>query len=226
MFSISLGFKASLIQYTLTVPELIFPENSSNETKSNHCSNIFSDPSVVDWFTKNIVTPLEWTLTHPHDAPPDSSRLIMEYQSQFNQKGFKLWDINHSHYATVRMNLVNEKNPHHTAIISGRADYLVTKIGVSAAEFLSKALCVIQKQSGGKPDEETEYQLEAYLFLLMNTQGLKYLTGLVIYDDGRCRAYKAIRDPFPPYGCVYYSNDTFNIAYIVDVIDKILNELE
>lgn len=61
----------------------------------------------------------------------------------------------------------------------------------------------------------------------MNTQGLKYLTGLVIYDDGRCRAYKAVRDPtVPPHGQVYYSNDTFHIAHIVVVLEQILNDLE
>jgi hypothetical protein len=194
------------------------------ETVSNHASTIFRDPDVCKWFVDNVVEPREWRLDHPQDTPPDFSSSIISYSKQFAEKGLKLWDINNDYYSTVRLHLVSRINPKRSINLSGRADYLVTAKDKSAPESLSHALCVIEKQSGGKPEEECEHQLETYLFLLMNKYGLLSLVGLLILDDGRCRAYKAIRDSNN--GCLYFSNDTFNIFYLVDVVEQVLKDLE
>jgi hypothetical protein len=61
------------------------------------------------------------------------------------------------------------------------------------------------------------------MFLMMNKFGLKKLVGLLIYDDGRCRAYKSIRGE--DQGCLYYSNDTFCVHYIAEVVSDILSDL-
>eukprot|EP01039_Chlorochromonas_danica_P008359 gene8356-9213_t len=151
----------------------------------------------------------------------------MSYSKQFTEKGLKLWDINNDYYSTVRLNLVSRRNPDRSINISGRANdkyNLVTANDKSAPESLSNALCVIVKQSGGKPEEECEHQLETYLFLLMNKCGLHSLVDLLILDDGRCRAYKAIRDSNS--GCLYFSNDTLNISYLVDVVEQVLMDLK
>lgn len=203
------------------------PENihlNTNENGSNHASSIFRDPDVCKWFVDNVVEPREWHLEHPDDAPPDASMNLMSYENKFAELGLKLWDINNDPYSSVRLHLVSKANPSRTANISGRADYLVTKQGVSKPECLSHVLCVIEKQSGGKPEEECEHQLETYLFLLMNKFGLVKLVGLLVLDDGRCRTYKAIRDGSN--GCVYFSNDTFHIAYMPNIIERVLADLQ
>ena len=195
-----------------------------NENGSNHASNIFRDPDICKWFIDNVVEPREWRLEHPDDAPPDASMDIMSYEAKFVEKGLKLWDINNDPYSSVRLHLVSKANPSRSVNISGRADYLVTRQGLSRPEILSHVLCVIEKQSGGKPEEECEHQLETYLFLLMNKYGLLKLVGLLILDDGRCRAYKAVRDASN--GCIYFSNDTFNISYMPNVVERVLRDLQ
>ncbi len=196
---------------------------NTDENGSNHASNIFRDPNVRKWFVDNMVEPREWQLQHPDDAPPNASMNMMSYGAQFTEMGLKMWDINHDPYSSVRLHLVSKKNPSRSVNISGRADYLITKDGVSRPESLSHALCVIQKQSG-KDEEECEHQLETYLFLLMNKYGLIKLVGLLVLDDGRCRPYKAIRGERN--GCLYVSYDTFNIFYIAEVIANILQDLQ
>ncbi len=201
------------------------PEHfNMDDNCSNHASNIFNDPDVCKWFIDNVVEPREWHLDHPNDVPPNASKNVMSYQNQFSNNGLKLWDINDDPYSSVKLHLVSKTPPYREANISGRADYLVTKQGLSRPESLSHVLCVIEKQSGGKPEEQCEHQLETYLFLLMNKYGLLKLVGLLILDDGRCRAYKAIRDASN--GCVYFSNDTFHIYYMPQVVTSILRDLQ
>lgn len=199
-------------------------ELDMDENGSNHASNIFRDPDVCQWFIDHVVEPREWHLDHPDDVPPLTSMNIMSYQNEFAQNGLKLWDINNDPYSTVRLNLVSKTHPTRKANISGRADYLVTKQGLSRPESLSHVLCVIEKQSGGKLEVECEHQLETYLFLLMNKYGLLKLAGLLILNDGRCRAYKAVRGD--DNGCVYFTNDTFNIFYMPQVVTNILTDLQ
>ena len=147
----------------------------------------------------------------------------MSYSTQFAEKGLKLWDISNEYYSTVRLNLVSERNPKRSVNLSGRADYLITTKDYSALEALSHSLCVIEKQSRGKPEKECEYQLQTYLFLLMNKYRFGSLLGLLILDDGRCRAFKATRNL---HSCLYCSNDTFNIFFVVDVVEKVLRDLQ
>jgi hypothetical protein len=198
------------------IPENLFHVND------NHASIIFRDPAVCKWFVDNVVEPREWHLEHPDDAPPGFSLDVKSYSTKFADKGLKLWDISNDYYSTVRLNIVSV-NQNRSIHLSGTADYLVTTKDKSAPESLSHALCVIVRQSGGKPEEECEHQLEAYLFLLMNRYGFRSLMGLLILDDGRCRAYKAIRTSVG--GCVFMSNDTFNIFYLADVVEKVLKDL-
>lgn len=195
-----------------------------DENGSNHASTIFRDPDVCGWFVDNVVQPREWDLDHPNEVPPQFSKDVMSYSRNFAEKGMKLWDINNDYYSTVRLNLVSKANPQRSINLSGRADYLITRTGTSAPEALSHALCVIEKQSGGKPEEECEHQLETYLFLLMNKFGRLSLVGVLILDDGRCRAYKAIRDVNS--SCLYFSNATFNISFLVTVLEQLLKDLE
>lgn len=58
----------------------------------------------------------------------------------------------------------------------------------------------------------------------MNKYGLLALSGFLVLDDGRCRAYKAIRDEIN--GCLYFSNDTFCIVYLVEMVEAVLTELK
>eukprot|EP01040_Poterioochromonas_malhamensis_P013893 gene13893-15331_t len=222
------GFNPTLIKEKITIEDI--PDNLPiDDNASNHASKIFGDPDVCKWFVDNVVEAKEWTLDHPHhDVPSNWFPLNLSsyfiYCSKFEEKGLKLWDIYNDYYASIRLNLVSKVNPKRSINLSGRADYLITKNDISAPESLSHALCAIVQQSRTKLEEECEHHLEAYLFLLMNKYGLLSVTGILILVDGRCRAYKAIRNSHR--GCLYHSNDTFNIFYLADVVEKILKDLQ
>jgi hypothetical protein len=124
---------------------------------SNHASNIFSDPDVCKWFSDNVVEPREWKLHHPDDFPPNYSKDIMLYSDRFNLSGLKLWNIGNDQYSAVRLNLVSKANPAISVNISGRGDYLVTKVGIKRVESLSHCLCIIKKQSDGKEEVQCEH---------------------------------------------------------------------
>lgn len=80
-------------------------------------------------------------------------------------------------------------------------------------------LVVIEIQS--KPDEERcELQMQVYLLLLMNTRGLRRVFGILVYNDGRCRAYKASRDVGN--NCVYEQDEIFYVCHIARVIADLL----
>jgi hypothetical protein len=118
--------------------------------------------------------------------------------------------------------VTSKADPSQFITIAGRADYLVTKSGVSIAEYLSKILCVIEIQS--KDDVDLcEQQMLVYLLILMNTKNLPALVGILVLTDGQCRAFKATRDKHG--GCIFEMNDLFHVGYIATVVNQVLGDL-
>jgi hypothetical protein len=75
-------------------------------------------------------------------------------------------------------------------------------------------MCVIEIQSKDN-EEDCEYQLVTYLVLMMNRFGLLRVAGILVYNNGTCRAFRATRKEN---GVVYEQNDTFPIYQIADIL--------
>jgi hypothetical protein len=201
------------------IPDALLPEE---EDKSCHASTMFDDPRAIQWFRENLVIPQDWELDHPHDVPPNASNRFPHYLDEFLSLGYKPWKIENKLHATSYLKVISNADNNKFITIAGRADYLITKTGVTVAEYLNKTLCVIEIQS--KPEVELcELQMQLYLLILMNTKHLPALAGFLILDNGQCRAYKASRDEMGD--CLFEMNDLFHIAYLPRVMDEVLRDL-
>jgi hypothetical protein len=200
------------------IPDCLLKE----EDKSNHASTMFNEAAfdVGDWFTSNLVSPLEWILEHPDDIPFGASNTFefLLYCEKFRCFGLKLWDIQNKQHATSYLQLTSNMDGK-TTLIAGRADFLVTHANVTMANYLNEMLCVIEIQSKAS-EVDCELQMLVYLLILMNTKHLKKLVGFLVYKNGQCRAFKASRDIGS--NCVYEMNELFHVSYIADILKSIL----
>ena len=133
-----------------------------------------------------------------------------------------MWDIQETGGDTVSV-LLEDSNGDQKRL-SGRADYIISSKRAACLEAASPyALCVVEKQS--KPNEEDcEFQLLTYLVLMMNRYGFPYLAGILLFNDGTCRAYRAIRDGIAD--SVYESNGKFQLYQIADVLPGLLRGVD
>eukprot|EP00595_Chromulina_sp_UTEXLB2642_P003712 CAMPEP_0196762770 /NCGR_PEP_ID=MMETSP1095-20130614/2756_1 /TAXON_ID=96789 ORGANISM="Chromulina nebulosa, Strain UTEXLB2642" /NCGR_SAMPLE_ID=MMETSP1095 /ASSEMBLY_ACC=CAM_ASM_000446 /LENGTH=144 /DNA_ID=CAMNT_0042114553 /DNA_START=402 /DNA_END=836 /DNA_ORIENTATION=- len=102
--------------------------------------------------------------------------------------------------------------------VSTRPDGFVTRLPVTKGTIYSELLVVVKIQS--KPNiASCRLQLLTYLFTLMNVRALPWLIGILVDNNGKCRAFKATRNDV---NCVYEENGTFDISHIVAVIELII----
>jgi hypothetical protein len=173
------------------------------------------------WFYETLVSPREWALEHPNDVPAGASHNFMDYVGFFGGH-YKLWDIQNRQHATSYLKISSKSDPGVFCTIGGRADFIVTPLGSTNADYLSTMLCVIELQS--KDNEKLcELQMLVYLLILMNTKHLPFIVGFLVHGNGQCRAFKATRDGDG--GCIFEMNDLFHVRYIVDVLQNILSTL-
>jgi hypothetical protein len=181
-----------------------------------------NNPEGVSWFRENLVMPREWELEHPHDILPNSSNKLPDYFHALCSLGYKEWKIENKQHATSYLKVTSQSTDDYITI-GGRADYLITKNTVTAAEYLNKILCVIELES--KQDVELcQLQMQIYLLILMNTKHLPALVGFLVFNNGQCQAFKATRDEFG--GCIFEMNDRFHVCYLWNVMVKVLHEVE
>ncbi len=104
--------------------------------------------------------------------------------------------------------------------MSGQADFLITSSEVeSRGTALPFTLCVVVIQN--KPyEDDCEFQLKAYLVIMMNLYGFARLTGILVYNNGLCRAYRAQRNPHGD--ALYEDNDIFYLCQIAEVLPTLL----
>jgi hypothetical protein len=205
------------------IPESLIPEL---ENKSCHASTMFnSDPVAVTWFRENLVMPMDWTLEHPHDIPPNASNEFEEQLPSFRKLGYKAWNIENRQHATSYIK-VSSRADNSFIHIAGRADYLITREGVTVADYLSKIVCAIEIQSkhSDRNIEHCELQMQVYLLILMNTKHLPAVVGFLVLDNGQCRAFKSTRDASG--GCLFEMNDLFHVGYIAQVMDNVVKSLD
>jgi hypothetical protein len=202
--------------FVTSIPDSLLP---AEEDKSCHASTMFNgNTEIISWFRENLVMPRDWEVEHPHDILPNSSNVFADY---VNHLGFRAWNIENKQHATSYLKVTSTSNRSFVTI-GGRADYLITNLDVTVAEYLNKILCVIEIQS--KEDEELcQLQMQVYLLILMNTKHLSALVGFLIFKNGQCQAFKATRDETG--GCIFEMNDRFHICYLSKIMVCILKEV-
>ena len=173
------------------------------------------------WFKNAIAAPTHFELAKPaaDERQVASSRIFSDYTESIETSlDVKVWDIQNSTRDTI--SVVLEDSEGIQKELSGRADFIISsrKAMVQGAAY-QHALCVVEIQS--KPSEtDCEYQLVTYLVLIMNRFGLRRVTGILVFNDGRCRAYRASREGG---NAIYEENDTFHLYQIVEILPALLN---
>lgn len=171
------------------------------------------------WFKQTLAqtTHFELSKPEPDDRQASASRDFNDYKASIENLdlGLKVWD---STGDTV--SVVLEDSDGLQKELSGRADFIISSSAARChGAALQHAQCVVEIQSKDN-EEDCEYQLVTYLVLMMNRFGLQCLAGILVYDDGRCRAYRASRDNN---GVVYEENDTFPLYQIADILPTLLS---
>ena len=168
------------------------------------------------WFKTSIAKLNHFDLAKPEseERQATASRIFSDYIESIEASlGVKVWDIQNSTGDTISVVLQDSEGVQRE--LSGRADFIISSrdAKVQGAAY-QHALCVVEIQS--KPiDADCEYQMVTYLVLIMNRFGLSHITGVLVYTDGRCRAYRASRNGT---GAIYEENDTFDLYQITQIL--------
>jgi hypothetical protein len=198
-------------------------DDEDGEISSNHASKMFTraNQDVRLWFRDTLMLPLEWNLEHPDDTRGGSNS-FHDYRADFPLE-FKIWDIQGGTEGTQRVSIYTDNG--RSITVSGRADFLITRryngLHLVKVDWLDKVLGVIELQSNSDAIQ-CEYQMLAYLFIMMNARGLRNLVGFLVYNDGQCRAYRASRGVNG--NAVYEENDRFHVSYIAEIFVRLVNE--
>jgi hypothetical protein len=207
-------------------PVILNKSRSTRGTDTIHASTIVTGgdedakETMRSWYTRTIAATTHFELAKPEadERQATASRIFSDYKESIETSlVYKVWDIQNSTGDTISVVLQDSEGAEKE--LSGRADYIISsrdaKIQGSAYQH---ALCVVEIQS--KPNEtDCEYQLVTYLVLIMNRFGLSRVTGILVYTDGRCRAYRASRDGE---GAIYEENDTFYLYQIAEILPALL----
>ena len=195
--------------------------------QSVHCSQIFGDVDVRDWFHiyREVVRPIPWDIEAPGDLDPNASRNFEDYIESIRQKlKLKVVRIENNGYLDIM-----SRDKMFRTTLSGRADYMIAPLNCTKSDILYRLVCVILIQSGDKTDVVCEAQLESYLLILMNKHGLKNLVGVYITktknhgDSGLCKMYKASRGENND--CMFEQDHQFHVSVLADVLANVLSEV-
>jgi hypothetical protein len=175
------------------------------------------------WFKQTLAKTAHFELSKPEpdDCQASASWDFNDYISPIENLdlGLKVWDVQHS-TAGDSVSIVLEDSTGLQKELSGRADFIISS-GAARCQgaVLQHAQCVVEIQSKDN-EENCEYEMVTYQVLLMNRFGLQCLAGILVYKDGRCRAYRASRENN---GVVHEENDTFPLYQIADILPTLLN---
>lgn len=177
---------------------------------------------LKNWFQQALADTKHFFLLKPdHDArQATASRNFWDYKDHIEALGLKVWDIQNTTGDTAHIILEDSNGSQEK--LSGRADFIISSTHAKChAAAMHNAVCVVEKQS--KPNQEDcEYQMVTYLVIMMNRYGFKFLTGILLYTDGSCRAYRASRDTKG--NNIFEENDTFGLYQIADVLPTLLTK--
>ena len=207
------------------IPRLLFEQAARHRNGSVHASSMFNgdeDNEVREWFVQELVHPIHWNCPHPDDlpGPEDSKQFDETIRNGLRDLRLRVWDIQRSQNSAGYLTIRDRSD--RKILLSGLADFILTDQSADEADFLFHTLVVIEIQS--QPDDTLcELQIQVYLLLLMNTKALQSVFGVLIYTDGRCRAYRASRGGVGN-NCVYeQKNGIFYVIHLPQVIGSLLN---
>ncbi len=215
---------APAVVHCLDIP-MEFPSALLEKDGSIHASSIISNNTEVvrehlrNWFQVSLATVTHFELEKPEEDErgAKASRLFRDYKKDIQKLGYTVWDIQTSVGENVSILLQDPKKRQKK--LSGRGDYIIASAQATCREAASiYALCIVEIQSK-ENTEDCELQSITYLVLMMNVFGLPRLTGILVYNNGTCRAYRASRNGG---ATLYESNDTFPLYQIVDVLPTLL----
>jgi hypothetical protein len=218
-----------LLKLDLPFPEAVLKKNSSNNG-SIHASSIISsrDDDIKEtlkiWFSQAIAVTTHFQLSKPNadERQATSSREFLDYKASIENLGLGLgvWDVQDATGDTTSIILEDSNGTQKK--LSGRADFIIASNHAHCRAAASQyAVCIVEKQS--KPnDEYCEYQLVTYLVIMMNAFGLQFLAGILLYNNGTCRAYRAKREVTG--SIIFEQNDTFDLYQIAEVLPALLND--
>ena len=224
-----LGYDPSLhVKLTLKLSEP-FPTALTKKTAfkngSIHASSILGSEDEEDkdtlriWFLSEIAatTYFEFPKPSPSEHRFNSSTQFKDYSESIEELGYKVWDIQNSTGETA--SIILEDSTGKRRKLSCRADFIITSNDIDCRQVAPQhALCVVEKQSGNN-DEECEHQLVTYLVIMMNAYGLESLSGILVYNNATCRAYRASRGDGDP---LFEQNDTFDLDQIAEILPELL----
>lgn len=177
------------------------------------------------WFTRALAAPIHFHLEKPlaDERQGLASRKFLDYQSAIEGLGIKVWDIQDT--TGEKISVVLEDSVGRQKELSGRAELIISSQSAKCqGAALQNALCVVEIQSKGD-EEACEFQMMTYLVLMMNRFGFSRLAGILVYDDGTCRSYRASRalNGATGNGAVYEQNDKFDLYQIDEILPVLLN---
>lgn len=224
------GFAPIIPVFTLSLKVPFPPEllNKPSKSKRNslHGSSILSatDEDVKEklqrWFNSALAAVRHFDLEKPEldERQATSSWKFGDYRAAIEALEYSVWDVQHTTGDTISVVLEDTNGVQRE--LSGRADYIIsTKAAKCQGAALQHALCIIEIQSK-RNELDCEYQIVTYLVLMMNIYALPKLTGLLVYKDGTCRAYRASRDAG---GAIYEQNDLFRLYQISEILPTLLD---
>ena len=214
-----------ILQLNEPFPQVI--EKKKSYAQSIHASTIVSGANEAEretlrlWFARTIATTTHFCLEKPEidERQANAPREFRSYVDGIKNLGLTVWDIQHVKRSTISV-VLKDSNGNEREL-SGHCDFLIAgntaKCVLSAYEY---AECIVEIQSKDDPTP-CEYQIVTYMVLAMNRFALKRLAGILVYNNGTCRAYRASRSVDE--GAVYEQNDTFDLYQIVDILPKLLD---
>lgn len=207
----------------------VFPDSlgAKHPDGTIHASTIVANSDAGEkeqlklWFEASLAGDNHFELDKPipDGREAAASWTFTDYTDDLERLQFKVWDIQNATGETVQIILEDARGRRRK--LSGRADFLITSSDVeSRATALPFTRCVVEIQSK-RNEDDCEFQLKAYLVIMMNLYGFDSLAGILVYDNGTCRAYRARRGESGD--ALYEENDTFHLCQVADVLPTLLN---
>lgn len=176
------------------------------------------------WFRNALACTTHFILEKPEDdeRQASASRNFLDYKTAIEgielEGGLRVWDIQGTTGDTISLVLQDSEGLQKE--LTGRADFIISSHAASIqGAALQHAVCVVEIQSR-RNEVDCEFQLVTYLVMMMNRFGLMKVAGILVYNDGTCRSYRASRGGN---GAVYEQNDKFGLYQIADVLPNLLN---
>jgi len=198
---------------------------------SIHASSIVSNSDeekkdlLKQWFDRAIVmtVPFELPIPDVDDRQATSSRSFLDYKASIEALalGLGVFDIRRDKFDSASIILEDSNGTQRKLRV--RVDFAIALTSEARCILASihYAKCVVMLQNEDN-EEDSEYKLITCLFAMLNNLGMRTVAGILVYNNGTCRAYRAVRNG-TTYGGMLEQNDTFLLYQIAEVLPTLLS---